>query len=173
MAWSMRRKTTNRAPRRPGSQWNLRRPQPSPFITETTFCLYSPIAGRVDAGRDGTGLCGTGRVAHLASSVLNGSIRCRASAVGTTSMQSNSYPYLFLSFPFLSQIDLAISLFQISNMGIHYQIWHMWVLFGSILMFSNTYRSCLHNKFRVVLHQQIYNDETYATIGMKLGLPLM
>ena len=53
MVCSMGRETTSRAPPRPGSLWDLRRPLPRPFITETTFCFYSQ--SRAGSRRDGPG----------------------------------------------------------------------------------------------------------------------
>ena len=148
MVWSMRRKTTNRAPRRPGSQWDLRRPQPRPFITGTTFGFYSPIAGRVNAGRAGSGPL------RLLGSPMEVSVAEPQRWEQQTSMQAISI-LSFSFFPFPNRFgDILVSNL---NMGIDYQIRRMWMLFGSICIFSNVSWLDLHNKTRVVLANLWWN----------------
>ena len=65
-----------------------------------------------------------------------------------TSMQAISI-LSFSFFPFPNRFgDILVSNL---NMGIDYQIRRMWMLFGSICIFSNVYWLDLHNKTRVVL----------------------
>jgi hypothetical protein len=99
------------------------------------FLLVLPYrgSGRVDAGRDGPG-----HPPRLLRPQWKYPLPSLSCGNNFHAKEFLSYPF-FLSF--LCQIDLAISLFQISTWEIHYQIRHMWVLFGSILMFSNIYRS--------------------------------